>query len=216
VVCPEVSTEYRHRAADRDATAAIVEEVVHAIPGNCALLFSSFAFRDQVLEAVSLPERVTLLQRPGMSEPARDALLAELESNEPPRVLAGVLGGIFAEGVDLPGDCLEAVVIVGPGLPALAAERELLRAWVVEQGGEGFHETYVVPGMRRVVQAAGRVVRSERDRGVVVLIGRRFARVDYTRLFPEDWEPIETAWPWTVVHEFFSERTLIAKGKGEA
>ena len=208
LVCPDVSTEYRHRAADRDATAAIVEEVVRAVPGNCAILFSSFAFRDQVLEAVSLDDRVLLLQRAGMSEDARDDLLHELKVNAPPRVLAKVLGGIFAEGVDLPGDCLEAVVIVGPGLPALTAERELLRAWMVENGGEGFHEAYVVPGMRRVVQAAGRVVRTERDKGVVVLVGRRFGRVDYTRLFPEQWEPTETAWPWLAVREFFSERKL--------
>ena len=65
-------------------------------------------------------------------------------------------------------------------------------------------------------QAAGRVVRTERDRGVVVLVGRRFARVDYTRLFPEDWEPSETAWPWLAVRDFFSESTSIAVGKGEA
>jgi DNA excision repair protein ERCC-2 len=102
--------------------------------------------------------------------------------------LLAVLGGIFSEGVDLPGAGLLATVVVGPALPPVGLERRLLSAWFEERYGAGFLYAYQVPGMARVVQAAGRVIRTPTDRGAIVLIGRRFLQRTYQAFFPEEWE----------------------------
>ena len=123
-----------------------------------------------------------------MDEASRREVLDTLGRGEG-HVLLGVLGGIFAEGIDLPGAGLLAAVVVGPALPAVGLERKLMSAWFEEQYGSGFRYAYQVPGMARVVQAAGRVIRTPEDKGAVVLIGRRFIQRDYQAFFPADWTP---------------------------
>jgi DNA excision repair protein ERCC-2 len=204
IIAQRVSTRLRHRERDRAATAEIVERVVAAIPGNCAVLFSSFEMRDRVLELLELPGRARLLQRPEMGEAARRALLDRLASPEPlPRVLLGVTGGIFAEGVDLPGEALLGMVVVGPALPVVSPEQQLMRDWYQRRLGQGYQLAYLLPGMTRVVQAAGRVIRTERDRGVVVLVGQRFVQHDFQAFFPPHWQPVRSSKPWDEVQAFF-------------
>ena len=121
-----------------------------------------------------------------------------------------MLGGAFAEGIDLPGDALVGVIVVSPGLPQVSVDRELLRRRFDALYGTGFEYAYLVPGLARVIQAAGRLVRSELDRGVVVLLDRRFALPTYTRLFPRDWyqsSPAELVErdPAAAVAAFFAE-----------
>jgi DNA excision repair protein ERCC-2 len=99
-----------------------------------------------------------------------------------------VMGGVFGEGIDLVGDRLIGAVIVGVGLPQLCVERDLIRDYFQEQTGAGFDYAYTFPGMNRVLQAIGRVIRSETDRGVVLLIDARFSEQRYRRLFPAWWE----------------------------
>jgi DNA excision repair protein ERCC-2 len=207
IVAPSVSTVFRERERHREATAEIVREVALAIPGNCALLFSSFALRDAVCDGIRLPGRRLVHQQPGMGDGDRERILAALRAPDlsEPLVLLGVLGGIFAEGVDLPGDALLGVVIVGPALPTVSLERELLREWFQHRWQDGFKLAYLVPGMSRVLQAAGRVTRSEADRGVVVLVDRRFLQNDYTVFFPPTWTPLRSTRPWTQVATFFAE-----------
>ncbi|MFN7144720.1 MAG: helicase C-terminal domain-containing protein, partial [Myxococcota bacterium] len=118
-------------------------------------------------------------------------------------VLGGVLGGLFSEGIDLPGEALRGVVVVGPALPPPTLERKLLSAWYEERFGEGFPLAYVQPGMTRVVQAAGRVVRTPEDRGVVVLVCQRFLRNTYAERMPVTWAPDRSRRPWEVVAAFF-------------
>ena len=127
---------------------------------------------------------------PGMSEPEREAFLAAF-AVEHGETLVGfaVMGGIFGEGIDLVGDRLIGAVIVGVGLPQLCVERDLIRDYFQEQTGAGFDYAYTFPGMNRVLQAIGRVIRSETDRGVVLLIDARFAEPRYRRLFPAWWQP---------------------------
>jgi Rad3-related DNA helicase len=204
LVCPRVSTRLQHRDRDRVATADIVERVVAAIPGNCAVLFPSFAMRDDIGALLSLPGRERLDQRPEMTDSARQMLLDRLlEGGEAPRVLLGVTGGIFAEGVDLPGHALLGVVVVGPALPVVSPEQELIRAWLQERGEDGFQSAYLLPGMCRVVQAAGRVIRTPEDRGVVVLVCQRFVLHEYVAFFPEHWRCTRTAKPWREIVRFF-------------
>jgi len=114
-------------------------------------------------------------------------------------VLLAVLGGIFAEGIDLPGAALLATIVVGPSLPQANLERRLLQEWFQQRYDEGFRYAWLVPGMSRVVQAAGRVVRTPEDRGAVVLIGRRFLLRDYAAFFPPDWAPVRAESPAAVL-----------------
>lgn len=188
LVVPSVSTEYRHRDRDRDQTAALISEFVAVVPGNAAVFFPSFAFREAVLPLLKLDGRPTLIQERRMSEDDRTALLETMSRGEG-HVLLAVLGGIFSEGVDLPGGGLVAAAVVGPALPHANRARRLKQAWYQEQYGQGFRYAWLVPGMARVVQAAGRVIRTPEDRGSIVLIGRRFLQRDYQDFFPDDWAP---------------------------
>ena len=106
--------------------------------------------------------------------------------------LFAVLGGIFNEGVDLPGDALIGVCIVGTGLPQVGTERDIIREWFDETSGDGFDYAYRYPGMNRVLQAAGRVIRTEEDLGVVVLLDDRFRETRARTLFPREWQGIRT------------------------
>ena len=101
--------------------------------------------------------------------------------------MLGVMGGIFSEGIDLPGKALICAVMVGPALPMANLSRKLIQQWYQEKYGEGFRYGWVVPGMSRVAQAAGRVIRSPDDKGTVVLIGKRFSQRIYRDLVPLDW-----------------------------
>jgi len=101
-----------------------------------------------------------------------------------------VMGGIFGEGIDLMGERLSGAGIVGVGLPGISLERELIREYFEGHLGAGFEFAYLYPGMIRVQQAAGRVIRSESDRGVVLLIGERFSIAPYRNLLPETWSPV--------------------------
>ncbi|MEC7946968.1 MAG: helicase C-terminal domain-containing protein [Myxococcota bacterium] len=194
LVLPDVSTEYRRRDRDRAETARLVSEAVRAVPGNVAVFFPSFAFRDRMAPLLQLGDRPVLVQERGMPEADRTALLDALRRAEG-HVLLGVLGGIFSEGVDLPGQALLAAVVVGPSLPQANLERRLLQQWFEERYAEGFRYAWLVPGLSRVVQAAGRVIRTPEDRGAVVLIGRRFVLRDYAAFFPDDWSPVRTGDP---------------------
>ena len=97
------------------------------------------------------------------------------------------MGGIFGEGIDLVGNRLIGAIIVGVGLPQLGLEKDLIKDYFAQQNGRGFEYAYQYPGLNRVMQAAGRVIRTEQDRGVIVLIDERFTHSRYTRLFPPEW-----------------------------
>jgi DNA excision repair protein ERCC-2 len=131
-----------------------------------------------------------LVQQPGMSEPERESFLARFSSEDGENLVGfAVMGGFFGEGIDLVGDRLIGVAVVGVGLPQLCLERDLIRGYFQERTGEGFEYAYVYPGMNRVLQAAGRVIRSESDRGVVLLVDSRFSQARHRRLFPCWWQP---------------------------
>lgn len=130
------------------------------------------------------------LQRPDMDEEARDRFLAAYQPPEPGGdALLGmaVMGGIFSEGVDLAGERLEGVAVIGVGLPQLGPERDLLAAYEKKQGRSGFDYAYVYPGISKVLQAGGRLIRSESDTGVLLLVDDRYMQPRYQRLLPEEW-----------------------------
>lgn len=189
-----VSTEFKKRERDKAAIAAHVESVIRAVPGNVAVFFSSFALRDTIAAEMGLTGRPILFQERNMDESDRLRVIETMQKGQN-HVLMGVLGGIFAEGIDLPGAGLLAAVIVGPALPAVGLERRLMSAWFQELYGHGFRYAYQIPGMARVVQAAGRVIRTPDDVGAIVMVGRRFLQRDYQAFFPVDWVASRTSDP---------------------
>ena len=126
-----------------------------------------------------------------MGERQRESFLARFETDNP-RTLVGfaVMGGIFGEGIDLVGTRLSGAAVVGVGLPAVGLERELIREYFAERLDQGFEYAYMYPGINRVLQAAGRVIRSETDRGVVLLVDQRYGSEHYRALLPDSWNPV--------------------------
>ena len=123
-------------------------------------------------------------QTEAMAEADRTGVLDSLRQEAAEgRLLLAVQGGIFAEGVDYPGNMLIGAIVVGPGLPRMDAEQELIRAYYEEKYGSGFAYAYLYPGMTRVIQSAGRVIRSETDVGIVALLDKRFTYTNYCRRF---------------------------------
>ena len=129
-----------------------------------------------------------------MTEEERHGFLERFDRVSDVESLLGfcVLGGIFSEGIDLQKDRLIGVMIVGTGFPQVCAERELLKQYFDEQGENGFDYAYRFPGMNKVLQAAGRVIRTAQDVGVVVLMDERFCSGSYRRLFPAEWNGSRT------------------------
>lgn len=119
-----------------------------------------------------------------------------------------VLGGVFGEGIDLKNDSLIGAIIVGTGLPLLCSEKEILKSYFNQSGESGFDYAYRYPGMNKVLQAAGRVIRTMEDVGIVALLDERFLQFAYRRLFPREWESFETVTVNTVakkVERFWDE-----------
>jgi DNA excision repair protein ERCC-2 len=132
-----------------------------------------------------------IVQNSGMTEEERESFLDNFsESSEQTLTAFAVMGGIFGEGIDLTGDKLSGAIIVGVGLPQVCLERDIIRDYFNETKGVGFEYAYIYPGMNKVLQAVGRVIRTESDRGVVLLIDERFSENTYKRLFPPEWQPI--------------------------
>jgi DNA excision repair protein ERCC-2 len=188
LVVPEVSTLYRDRQRDAPKIAHIIDHIVAQRAGNYMAFFPSFEFLRLVRPWLRLPTSCLIEQVETMTDAARAAILHSLRrpQSEAQLVLA-VQGGIFAEGVDYPGDMLVGVIIVGPGLPRLDPEQELIRTYYEEQYGRGFAYAYLYPGMTRVIQAAGRLIRSETDVGIIALLDKRFTYTNYAALFPAHW-----------------------------
>jgi DNA excision repair protein ERCC-2 len=190
VVDTTVETTYRQRSRSAPRIAARLSELADAVPGNCLALFPSYAYLAEIAELIRSTSKRILVQRRTDSDRAREEILAALRGAMFRDVfLLAVAGGVFAEGVDYPGDVLQGVAVVGPCLPAVTLERELLKAYYQERFERGFEYAYVVPGMVRVVQAAGRLLRSPTDRGVITLLGRRFLAEPYRRYLPPEWIP---------------------------
>jgi DNA excision repair protein ERCC-2 len=192
LVSGRVSTFYRDRAQTAAALAELLGRLVDGQAGNYLFFFPSYAYLDLVhgLFTQRHPEVATLVQSPEMPEAHRDAFLARFTA-APTDTLAGfaVMGGIFGEGIDLVGRRLCGAVIVGVGLPGIDTERELIRAHFDQREGLGFDYAYRYPGLNRVLQAAGRVIRSPTDRGVILLVDPRFRSARYRALLPADWQP---------------------------
>jgi DNA excision repair protein ERCC-2 len=186
-----IDTRYRQREASMGALAEAILDWLRAEPGNCLVYFPSYRYLEsclQRLRAIGLEtlDRVLWVQKRDQGDAGREALLTLLAEQR--RVAAFcILGGVFGEGIDLPGERLTSVVIVGVGMPQYNRDNEQLRHYFQQSAGSGFEYAYLYPGMQKVDQALGRVVRRDGDRGRALLIDRRYAEPRYRELLPPWW-----------------------------
>ena len=192
----DVSSRYTMRGNETYAKyAEYIEKIVTARKGNYLVFFPSYRFMEDVWNIYR--EKVyenaeCILQDVSMTEEKREIFLGEFEK-ERENSLVGfcVLGGVFSEGIDLTEERLIGAIIVGTGLPQVCNEREILKNYFEEKGENGFAYSYLYPGMNKVQQAAGRVIRTEKDRGIIVLLDERFWGKQYQDTFPREWHGIE-------------------------
>lgn len=193
-LCVLMADRIRTVYQDREDTLVDVADCIYytaaARHGNYMVYFSSYAYLETVYDEFRelYPQMHTVCQTAGMEEAEREAFLAQFRDDNPHTLIGFcVLGGLYAEGIDLRGNRLIGAIVVGTGLPGISTERDLLQSYYEHRSGNGFAFAYRYPGMNRVLQAAGRVIRSEDDRGVVVLIDERFGSSGCRALLPEHW-----------------------------
>lgn len=187
-VMDKISTRTSERERTMSAVLRVIVATISAKRGHYMIFSPSFAYNDALCEAfrARYPKLRVLKQTPSMTEKQKREFLASFSEEDPSYLIAFcVMGGIYSEGIDLCGDKLIGAVIVGVGMPSLSAEREAMCAYYDEKHEAGKAYAYMYPGLNKVLQAAGRVIRTEEDRGVLVLIDDRLADPAYKRSIPK-------------------------------
>ncbi|WP_300411193.1 ATP-dependent DNA helicase [Lagierella sp.] len=183
-----ISTRYLDRIKNYDIITKVLEKYTNR-PGNYLLFFPSYKFMMEVFDRFNKKDRNLILQEKGMTEMEREAFLSRFtfDSNITGFV---VLGGVFSEGIDLAGSRLKGVGIVSVGLPGISLERDLIKKYYDENDKIGFEYAYIYPGMNKVSQGGGRVIRTAQDIGDCLLIDDRFLKYPYKNLIPRHWKNI--------------------------
>lgn len=192
LVANNVSTKYVNRECSYEKIIKYIKLTIQAKVGNYLVFFPSYEYMNAVYNVLAKEDMDmdVYIQNPSMSEEERDSFLKLFKPNQTKSTLVfGVLGGLFSEGIDLTNDRLIGTIIVGVGLPAISFERNIIRSYFEEKNHMGYEYSYMYPGMNKVLQAAGRVIRTEKDRGVILLIDERFTTPGYERLYPAEWFP---------------------------
>jgi Rad3-related DNA helicase len=185
-----LSTRFRDREKTIEPIVNMINDLVEKRPGNYLVFFPSYRYMSDVYERLleEDPSFKLIVQQPSMKEEEREQFLAHFDGlGEKSLVGFAVMGGIFSEGIDLKGDRLTGAVIIGVGLPQVGLERDTMKNHFQETGKNGYDFAYVYPGMNKVLQAGGRVIRSEEDRGTLVLVDDRFLTRKYAEMLPEEW-----------------------------
>ncbi len=214
LIASDVTSKYSRRSEEEYYNIArYIEEIVKNRQGNYMVFCPSYSFLRKIYEYYMAhfagEDRECLIQQEYMSEQEREEFLnrfrgnegcdlqavisMEIEEEEEEQTLIGfcVMGGIFGEGIDLKHDSLIGVIVVGTGLPQVCNEREILRGYFNGKKENGFDYAYQYPGMNKVLQAAGRVIRTAEDVGVIALLDERFLQFSYRKMFPREWENFE-------------------------
>ena len=207
----DVSSKYTRRGpGEYNKIIEYIRAAAESKKGNYIVFFPSYIFLDaidRILEEYQPRPFEIIRQKTNMTEKGKEEFLLEFEKDrETSMVALCVMGGVFSEGIDLKREKLIGTIIVGTGLPMVSTEGELLKEYFEENNKNGFAFAYLYPGMNKVLQSAGRVIRTAEDYGVILLLDERFLRRDYLNLFPKEWsdyqvvnrnqakETIETFW----------------------
>lgn len=192
LVGQDTSSRYTNRGpAEYRKIAAYIRAAVEGKRGNYLVFFSSYRMMEDVAEAFHglKPAHTELLcQTSRMTELQREEFLKAFQENREESLVGFcVMGSFFGEGIDLKRDRLIGAILVGTGLPQVCNEREILKNYFDKSGGDGFRYAYLCPGMNKVLQAAGRVIRTEEDQGIILLLDERFVQYRYRQMFPREW-----------------------------
>lgn len=181
---------YKYRSQVVDSLCELIKKATDIKAGNYFCFFPSFSYMEEVYQRyIQLyPEAEVLIQSRELKDVEKEAFLANFQAQNEQVVLGFcVLGGVFSEGIDLKKNRLIGSIIVSVGLPQISKEQEELKNYFDEKNQQGFYYIYQLPGFNKIMQAAGRVIRTEEDRGVILLIDQRFSRKDYMQLYPTHW-----------------------------
>ena len=194
-IAADIKTKYKVREESYIDITEYINTAVSHKKGNYLVFFPSYEYMRAVHEVfrTRFPDIAAIIQTGNMSEGERVLFLNNFIA-ESSQTLIGfcVLGGIFSEGIDLTGDRLTGAIIIGVGLPRLSAEGDIIKEYFNNKNGLGYEYSYMFPGMNKVLQAAGRVIRTESDRGIALLLDERFNYSYYKKLFPSHWSGYKT------------------------
>jgi DNA excision repair protein ERCC-2 len=189
IVVDDVSTRYKDRPASIEKIVSIIRIIANSKAGNYIVFFPSYRYLEMVEE--ELAKRTFdcefIVQKRDFSIKEREEVISLFQKNDNTQIGLFVMGGMFSEGIDYIGDMLSGVIIVGTGLPLYGGYNNVVKAHFDEKFGDGFDFAYTYPGFSKVVQAVGRVIRSETDRGIAILVDDRFSNRKYQRLYPQEW-----------------------------
>ena len=190
-----LSTRYHDRDHTKKTLIEMLSKLVQERSGNYLIFFPSYHYMKNVYEELltHYPDLPTIIQNKKMGEEEREQFLENFKGGKNQTLLGfAVLGGIFSEGIDLKGDRLNGVVVVGVGLPQVCLERNIMKDYFQSTGKNGYDYAYTYPGINKVIQAGGRLIRSETDSGTIVLVDDRFLTPKYQQLLPVEWEDFKT------------------------
>lgn len=206
LVIPKTTTKYKSRGeAMYRQIAQACAQIANTVPGNSAVFFPSYAVLDAVVPFIERAvEKTTFREHPDLGKQDREELLDRFRSySKSGAVLLGVMGGSFSEGIDLPGNDLRAVVIVGLPLGRPDLETKALIDYYDSKFGKGWEYGYTFPAFNKTLQSAGRCIRTETDRGVIVFLDERYAWQNYYKCFPAEWDIKLTLRYEKMIEEFF-------------
>jgi len=188
LIIPQISSKYSERDRNYPRIADAIEKITSLQKGNYIAFFPSFDFMEKVCNQLQAPEGFRILrQQRNMKRTEIDSVLTDLADPAAQYILFAVQGGVFSEGVDYPGKMVLGAFVVGPPLPNFDLEREKMREYYETHYDAGFDYAYTYPAMAKAIQAAGRVIRSETDQGIIVLMDNRFINQSYAKSMPQDW-----------------------------
>lgn len=188
LIIPQISTKYSVRAQNYPRISDTIERIVKLKSGNYLAFFPSFDFMENVLKLFNPPAGTKVIKQSRfMRNDDVEEVLEQLRSGQQPTILFAVQGGVFSEGIDYAGDMVIGAFVVGPPLPSFDFEREKMKQYYEAQYDAGFDYAYTFPAMAKAIQAAGRVIRTESDKGIIILMDDRFLEKSYSQSLPQDW-----------------------------
>jgi len=187
IINNSISTKYKDRAQSIDSIVEAIEILTKTKKGNHIVFFPSYQYLQMVLDSLDDIDSEIIVQKSNLTDDEKDEIINKFNDFSTNKLGLFVMGGAFSEGIDLIGDSLSGVIIVGVGLPMICDENNILKDYFEEMYNEGFDYAYTYPGFTKVIQAVGRLIRTETDKGVAILIDTRFTYSKYLNLMPPHW-----------------------------
>lgn len=188
IINNSISTKFKNRNESIDSIIETIESLTETNPGNYIIFFPSYSYLNMVVDNIYNPDYEMIVQEAGFTDKERLEIINKFKTTTNTKVGFFVMGGAFSEGIDFIGDSLSGVIIVGVGLPLVCDENNILKEHFDFTYQKGYEYAYMYPGFTRVIQAVGRVIRSNDDRGVAILIDERFAYTTYLSIMPPHWK----------------------------